>query len=196
MGARLSRYLACAVPILLGLSAPAFAQINSGPVVPATAPEQPRGPAPDYSAERPDTGYGPPPPVDKCDEDQEAAQITGEIVVCRRIREQEEFRIRNSDRAESDYARETMYEGDPQAPDVAGPGIFRGKATVSGMCFVPPCPTPVMPDIDFAAIPEAPPGSDADRVGRGLPPRGIDGPVVEDGDVAEEQTEPRVPQSD
>jgi hypothetical protein len=42
-------------------------------------------------------------------------------------------------------------------------------------CFIPPCPPPKALMIDLKAIPEAPPGSDADRVGRGLAPTGNEG---------------------
>ena len=59
-----------------------------------------------------------------------------------------------------------------QAPDVSGPGIFTGPATVGGLCFLPPCPKPPVYMIDLSALPEAPPGSDADRIARGLAPRG------------------------
>ncbi|MFZ1743420.1 MAG: hypothetical protein WAT93_11220 [Pontixanthobacter sp.] len=104
--------------------------------------------------------YGPPSPKPKCD--------TGrgdEIVVCAEEQEQSQFRIRSDDKAKDDYARETMNAGNPPAPDVAGPGIFRGKAT---MGFGSPPPPVLM--IDFSALPDAPEGSDADRISKGLPP--------------------------
>ncbi len=55
-------------------------------------------------------------------------------------------------------------DGVPRAPNVFG--INHGGTSISG-CFLPPCPPPVMPDIDFAALPEAPPDSDADKIARG-----------------------------
>lgn len=116
--------------------------------------------------------YGPPPPVEDCTEEQEAAIISGEILVCRRIVDRSQYRYSSDDDAESRYARETMDKGDLRPPDVAGAGIFKGPATMSGLCFVPPCPKPPAYIIDFAALPETPPGSDADRVGRGLAPLG------------------------
>ncbi|MFN2099159.1 hypothetical protein [Altererythrobacter sp. MF3-039] len=116
--------------------------------------------------------YGPPPPMEDCSDEQEAAILTGEIIVCRRKRDQSQFRVSSEDEAESRYARETMNAGDPRAPDVAGPGIFRGPATVSGLCFIPPCPPPPAYMIDFDELPETPPGSDAERAGQGLAPRG------------------------
>lgn len=118
--------------------------------------------------------YGPPPPMEDCSDEQEAAILTGEIIVCRRKADQSSYRVSSEDEAESRYARETMDKGDPRTPDVAGPGIFRGPATVSGLCFIPPCPPPPAYIIDFDELPETPPGSDADRVGQGLAPRGED----------------------
>lgn len=108
--------------------------------------------------------YGPPSPKKKCEE-----QSSDEIVVCAEEQEQSQFRIRSDERAEDDYARETMHEGNPPAPDVAGPGIFKGKATFG---FGAPPPPALI--IDFSALPEAPPGSDADRISKGLPPLGDD----------------------
>ncbi|MDM7955372.1 hypothetical protein [Blastomonas sp.] len=43
--------------------------------------------------------------------------------------------------------------GPPPAPDVAGDGIFKGKATFSG-CMIPPCPPPPAYLIDFSKLPE------------------------------------------
>lgn len=128
--------------------------------------------------------YGPPPPVEDCTEEQEAAIISGEILVCRRIVDRSQYRYSSPDDAEARYARETMNKGDPRTPDVDGPGIFKGPPTVSGLCLIPPCPAPAAYIIDFDALPETPPGSDADRVGRGLAPLGNntgDRPSGEDG---------------
>ena len=120
------------------------------------------------------SAYGPPPPKPKC-----AAQPSDEIVVCAEEQEQSQFRLRDDARSEDDYARETMNAGSPQAPDVAGPGIFRGKATASGCIKGVTCPPPRAIDVDFAALPEAPPGSDADRIAQGLPPLGDAAPQAD-----------------
>ncbi|MCA0979034.1 hypothetical protein LCM19_11725 [Qipengyuania flava] len=106
-----------------------------------------------------------------CEEDQDAAIITGEIIVCRK-RSDEENRLYDKESAERRHAQRTMNHNEIPAPDVAGDGIFRGPATVSGLCFIPPCPKPPAYMIDFATLPDAPPGSDADRIARGLAPRG------------------------
>ncbi|MBA4165187.1 MAG: hypothetical protein C0510_11265 [Erythrobacter sp.] len=118
--------------------------------------------------------YGPPPPMENCSDDQEAAILSGEIVVCRRKRDDSEFRTLPSGDAQARYAQETMNRGNPQTPDVSGEGIFKGPATVSGLCIIGPCPKPPALIIDVTALPQAPPGSDADRIAHGLPPLGLD----------------------
>src|SRR3546814_8299289 len=80
--------------------------------------------------------------MDNCVGDQEAAILSGEIVVCRSKRDESEFRTLPSGDAQARYAQETMNKGNPQTPDVAGEGIFRGPATVSGLCILGPCPQP------------------------------------------------------
>jgi len=134
--------------------------------------------------------YGPPPPVEDCTEEQEAAIISGEILVCRRIVDRAQYRYSSEDDAESRYARETMNKGDPRTPDVAGAGIFKGPATVSGLCLIPPCPPPPANMIDFKDLPETPPGSDAERVGMGLAPLGNEPtpPSVEEETEAEPES--------
>ena len=107
-----------------------------------------------------------------CSAEQQAAELSGEIIVCRRRRTDEEAYLgRSREDWADDYAERSKGSG---PVDVAGPGIFTGPPTASGFCFIPPCPTAAMPEIDFAALPEAPPGSDADRIARGLAPRGND----------------------
>lgn len=128
--------------------------------------------------------YGPPPPAPPepdCEEPE-----GDEIVVCARLEEQSQFRVRTDEEAEDAYAAATMYKGDPQAPDVSGPGIFKGPATVSGLCVIPPCPEPPAYMIDFDELPEVPPGSDAARIGKGLAPRGYDGEFTPPAPGAEE----------
>lgn len=117
----------------------------------------------------------------ECVDEQEAAAMFGEIVVCRE-RTGDENRLYNKEEAERRYAERTKYHNDLRTPDVAGPGIFRGPATVSRLCVIPPCPPPPAYLIDFEELPDTPAGSDADRVARGLAPRGDekgpDGSVV------------------
>ncbi len=119
--------------------------------------------------------------VRACEDDADAGQISGEIVVCRRLGEDNGNYFSGSrDAAQKRYAQETAFKGDIAAPNVAGGGIFRGPATVSGLCVIPPCPAEAALLIDVEALPKAPPGSDADRIARGLPPLGQDENLSED----------------
>ncbi len=106
-----------------------------------------------------------------CEDANDAGRIAGEIVVCRRLGEATDGSW-NREEWQRDYAARTA---GGSTPDVAGGGIFRGPATVGGLCVIPPCPPEQAIMIDVEALPEAPEGSDADRIARGLPPLGRDG---------------------
>ena len=110
-------------------------------------------------------------PLEDCSEEQEAALLSGEIIVCRRRSDLDEYGYDKA-RAERRYARETMNKGNPSAPDVFG--IPDHGVVAARGCFIPPCPPPPAYIIDFESLPDAPPGSDADRIARGLPPLGRD----------------------
>ncbi len=119
--------------------------------------------------------------VRECEERIEAGELSGEIVVCRQLGDDpDNYYSGSREEARRRYAEETAFKNDPQTPDVAGGGIFRGPATISGQCFIPPCPDEPALIIDVEALPEAPPGSDADRIARGLPPLGQDEPSEEE----------------
>ncbi len=177
-----------AIAGLLG-AAPLSAQDDAG-VTQAEEAEADGDPAEERPAERPEPinilitvprGDVNEAQVQACEDDADAGTISGDIVVCRRIGESgENYYSGSRSEAQKRYARETAFEGDPQAPDVAGGGIFRGPATVSGQCLIPPCPPPPALLIDVEALPEAPKGSDADRIARGLPPLGQDENLTED----------------
>lgn len=118
----------------------------------------------------------------ECREDEEAAAINGEIVVCR-VRDRSSEALTGT-RAESQrrYAEETMNKGKPAAPDLFGipdngKGIGFGK------------PPPVAVTVDFAALPKAPAGSDADRIARGLPPLGQAEELTEEQERARREAE-------
>jgi len=112
-----------------------------------------------------------------CEEEADAARIAGEIVVCRQLGEGTDGSFDKED-WERRYAERTQ---GGQPVDVAGGGIFQGPATVGGLCVIPPCPGEAPLIIDVEALPQAPPGSDADRIARGLPPTGEDaGPSAEE----------------
>jgi hypothetical protein len=87
----------------------------------------------------------------------------GEIVVC--APDDGQFRVPST--AESDPGSDqALNDGQLHTPDVAGGGIFRGKATMGGGCILGSCP-PQFYIIDLSTIPLAPAGSDADKIARG-----------------------------
>lgn len=114
--------------------------------------------------------------IKDCEDQQEAGIVAGEIVVCRTL-EIDTSQLYSGSRAAwlKDYAERTQGAGTIAPPDVAGPGIFRGPATISGLCFIPPCPDEAPLIIDVAAIPTPPAGSDAERVAQGLAPLETEG---------------------
>jgi hypothetical protein len=105
----------------------------------------------------------------QCAEEADAARIAGEIVVCRSLDEDTDG-VWDREAFERDYAARTQ---GPVAPNVDGSGIkLPGEGsvftvTVTAKVGDPPPPTLM---IDIEALPEAPPGSDADRIGRGEGP--------------------------
>jgi hypothetical protein len=118
----------------------------------------------------------------ECADQTERGVVSGEIVVCRELPADTSQLYSGSREAwMKDYAARTMNAGTLPPPDVAGPGIFRGPATISGMCFIPPCPKDAALIVDVEAIPPPPEGSDAERVAQGLAPvEGDDAPLDED----------------
>ncbi|WP_246543378.1 hypothetical protein [Novosphingobium profundi] len=88
----------------------------------------------------------------------------GEIVVC--APDEEEFRVESSSDLDP-TGKNATDDGALHTPDVAGGGIFKGKSTMGGMCFLGPCPPAQPLIIDLSSIPEAPVGSDADKIAKG-----------------------------
>ena len=110
-----------------------------------------------------------------CLAEQDAARLRGEIIVCRR-RTDDGAAVSGFDKEkwERDYARRTQ---GVKTPDVAGAGgtiIMPGEGSLISVTittkFGEPPERPLI--IDVGALPEAPPGSDADRIARGLAPLG------------------------
>jgi hypothetical protein len=102
----------------------------------------------------------------QCRDDEDAGSISGEIVVCREVVDTGENSF-SGDReaARKRYAEETALKGAPRAPDAFGiPDNGKGI----GFGGVPP-PAYM---VDFEVLPQAPAGSDADRLARGLPALG------------------------
>lgn len=123
---------------------------------------------------------------DECSREEEAALISGEIVVCGRLETDNDQRLSSPSDARRRYAAETMRQGDPRAPALAPPPCYLTKTP--GCYRVGRVPPPAYM-IDFATLPDAPPGSDADRIAKGLAPRGQDGPDPEA--AASPSTEPQ-----
>lgn len=95
--------------------------------------------------------------------EEETAQVCSEasgdeIVVCGESVDPDRYRV------PSDTDRGVVRDEVPRAPDLEPkyPGV-----TVARGCFIGPCPRPMPVMIDLKAIPEAPEGSDADRIAKG-----------------------------
>ena len=118
----------------------------------------------------------------ECENQREVGIVAGEIVVCRELEVPTDQLYSGSREAWlKDYAERTQGANTIPPPDVAGPGIFRGEPTISGLCFIPPCPDEAPLIIDVEAIETPPEGSDAERVAQGLAPReGDNAPLSDD----------------
>lgn len=118
-----------------------------------------------------------PPPVSEaeCERRRQAAIISGEIIVCGNRPNEGPPQNYSASRKEAQdrYAAETRGRDPVQLPEL---GIFKGPATLGGICVkgVFNCPKPPALIVDVASLPQAPAGSDADRIGRGLEPLGED----------------------
>jgi len=116
--------------------------------------------------------------LQECRDDTDAGTISGEIVVCREVRQDGKTPL-TGDRAATQkrYAEETALKGAPRAPEAFGIPD-NGK----GIGFGKPPPAAIM--IDVAALPKAPEGSDADRIARGLAPLGEERELTEEEEKA------------
>lgn len=115
----------------------------------------------------------------QCEDEADAAEISGEIVVCRRLGESgENYFSGSADEARKRYAQETAFKGSPATPNVSGLSDNGKGISLGGV------PPPAL-IIDVGALPPPPPGSDADRIARGLPPLG------QDEDLSEEEIRKR-----
>ena len=124
---------------------------------------QDRGATAEEAMQQAKKTYGPPPPRTQCKKN----GSKDEIVVCAE-EEQDDSQYRVKSTSELDpNSREALRDGVPRAPDVAGDGIFKGKATVASLCVIGGCPPPPAYMFDLSELPEAPEGSDADLIGKG-----------------------------
>lgn len=105
---------------------------------------------------------------EECETGADAARIAGEILVCRSLGEDSDGYY-DPERVEEAIAERTQ---GPRAPDVDGSGIQLPTegSLITVTVTVPlgePKEGPLI--IDIESLPEAPPGSDADRIAKGLP---------------------------
>ncbi|GMN02310.1 hypothetical protein [Erythrobacter sp. MTPC3] len=98
-----------------------------------------------------------------CEREADAGRIANEIVVCRQLGEASDGSW-NKAEWEKRYAERTKGGSTPNTFGIPNHGNSIGFGSV---------PPPALL-IDVEALPEAPAGSDADRIARGLPPLGED----------------------
>ena len=98
-----------------------------------------------------------------CEEEADAARIANEIIVCRQLGEATDGSW-NKEEWQKRYAEKTKGRSTPNTFGIANHGNAIGFGSV---------PPPAVL-IDVEALPQAPEGSDADRIARGLPPLGRD----------------------
>ncbi|NCP13832.1 MAG: hypothetical protein GW858_06655 [Sphingomonadales bacterium] len=132
----------------------------------------------------------------ECEDQRDVGIVAGEIVVCREL-EVDTSQLYSGSREAwlKDYAARTQNAGTLPPPDVAGPGIFRGPATVGGLCLIGLCPDEPALIVDVEAIPPPPAGSDAARVAEGLAPLEEDNAPLSDEARSRVEAELGLPQA-
>jgi hypothetical protein len=115
--------------------------------------------------------------VQECEDRADASAISGEIVVCRQTGEDPANTFSNPEEARKRYAEATANKNSPPPPNVFGIGDGNFKFGFGG------APPPAL-IIDVGALPQAPAGSDADRIARGLPPKGQELELTEEQEKA------------
>ncbi|MEM6586509.1 MAG: hypothetical protein AAF692_12225 [Pseudomonadota bacterium] len=115
---------------------------------------------------------------EECVAEQDAARIRGEIVVCRQRSDAAGLSGFDKEQWERDYAERTQGQRPADVEGVGGHILMPGEGSLVTItvtkkgCFVGPCAPEQPLFIDVEALPEAPPGSDADRIAKGLDPKG------------------------
>lgn len=188
---RAGALLAVTISLLIApLAAQQPVPIDIGPVAPIPDPE-PQGDAQETPSEpdegglvidilaavEPEMSPGEEIAYEACIAEQDAARLRGEIIVCRRRSEDgAAYSGFDKEEWERDYARRTQGVKTPNVAGAGGTIIMPGEGslitvTVSAKFGDPPEKALI---IDVGALPEAPAGSDADRIARGLAPLGSD----------------------
>ena len=115
---------------------------------------------------------------EECVAEQDAARIRGEIVVCRQRSAAAALSGFDKEQWERDYAERTQGQRPADVEGVGGQILMPGEGSLATItvtakgCFIGPCAPEQPLFIDVEALPEARPGSDADRIAKGLDPRG------------------------
>lgn len=103
-----------------------------------------------------------------CADDDRNSSVSNEIIVCAQVQDPRDYVLRSREEARTDYAASTMDAGNPQAPDLSPPPCV---PSLISFCPKLGMPVPKSIETDFSKLPEAPAGSDADRISQGLAPR-------------------------
>ena len=112
----------------------------------------------------------------ECRRRQEAAALRGEIVVCGARRNDAEAAGWDREAFENRYAERSAFAKDPRTPKFIL--TCKDQGNPPGCVAMGSAPPPAY-IVDFSALPDAPAGSDADRMARGLAPLGNDGATPE-----------------
>ena len=115
--------------------------------------------------------------LQQCRDETDAGTLSGEIVVCGATGNDTSALTGNRAATQKRYAQETMLKGAPRAPEAFG---IANHGNPIG--FGKPPPPAIL--IDVEALPTAPPGSDADRIARGLAPLDQDRELTEEEEKA------------
>jgi len=143
----------CCAPLLLAQAAPEATESEE------VSAEEPQPITAEEAFEAAEEAYGPPEPEPEVSVDCEEAS-GNEIVVCAALEEQSQFRVTSN----LDKGDDSHLSWDGAAPNLEP--VYPGPVVARG-CFIPPCPPPPVYYIDIEALPEAPPGSDADKIANG-----------------------------
>ncbi len=115
--------------------------------------------------------------LQQCRDENDAGTLSGEIVVCGATGTDTSALTGDRAATQKRYAQETMLKGAPRAPEAFG---IPNHGNPIG--FGKPPPPAIL--IDVEALPQAPPGSDADRIARGLAPLDQDRELTEEEEKA------------
>jgi hypothetical protein len=144
------RWRSSIAPLLPALTVSALALAIPAMIAPAAAQEQVL--TAEAAIERARSAYGPPAPAPACPQRE---SIDGEILVCGQPQDDSRYRVQSTSQLDPRSAQ-ALKDPVPRPPNVDGPGIFQGPATMGGGCFLNKCPLPPAYMVDFSRLPEVP----------------------------------------